>query len=113
MCSGYGFESWPCYVSDHLVPVPVPLLVSTERYLIVFVPFQGATIKRIMEDTETKITVSSINEINSFNMERVITIRGSIDQMSKAEAEISSKLRAAFESDIQAMVVSWPHQDEV
>jgi insulin-like growth factor 2 mRNA-binding protein 1 len=34
-----------------------------------------------MEDTETKITVSSINEINSFNMERVITIRGTIDQV--------------------------------
>lgn len=67
---------------------------------------QGATIKRIMEDTDTKITVSSINEINSFNMERVITIRGGIEEMSKAEAEISSKLRSAFESDVQAMV---PH----
>ena len=59
-----------------------------------------------MEETETKITVSSIHEINSFNMERVITIRGTIDQMTKAEAEISSKLRSAYESDIQAMVVS-------
>ena len=59
-----------------------------------------------MEETETKITVSSINEINSFNMERVITIRGTIDQMTKAEAEISSKLRSAYESDIQALVVS-------
>ena len=39
-------------------------------------------------------------------MERVITIRGTIDQMTKAEAEISSKLRSAYESDIQAMVVS-------
>ena len=59
-----------------------------------------------MEETETKITVSSINEINSFNMERVITILGPIDQMTKAEAEISSKHRSAYESDIQAMVVS-------
>jgi insulin-like growth factor 2 mRNA-binding protein 1 len=41
-----------------------------------------------MEETDTKITVSSINEINSFNMERVITIRGGLEEMSKAEAEI-------------------------
>ena len=27
--------------------------------------------------------------------------------MSKAESEISSKLRSAYESDVQAMVVSW------
>jgi insulin-like growth factor 2 mRNA-binding protein 1 len=39
-------------------------------------------------------------------MERVITIRGSLEEMSKAEAEISSKLRTAYESDVQAMVVS-------
>ena len=67
---------------------------------------QGATIKKIMEDSTTKITVSSINEINSFNLERIITIAGEIDQISKAEAEISTKLRAAYENDIQAMAVS-------
>jgi insulin-like growth factor 2 mRNA-binding protein 1 len=59
-----------------------------------------------MDETDTKITVSSINEISSFNMERVITIRGGLEEMSKAEAEISSKLRSAYESDVQAMVVS-------
>ena len=35
----------------------------------------GATIKKIMEDTDTKITVSSVNDINSFNLERIITIK--------------------------------------
>ena len=65
--------------------------------------FQGATIKRIMEETDTKITVSSINEINAFNVERVITIKGeSAESMSKAEAEISAKLRAAYEGDVMA-----------
>ena len=68
---------------------------------------QGATIKKIMEDTDTKITVSSINDINSFNMERIITINAtSIEAVSKAEAEVSAKLRAAFENDVQAMAVS-------
>ena len=58
-----------------------------------------------MEETNTKITVSSINEINSLNMERIITIAGDIDQISKAEAEISSRLRVAYEHDLQAMTV--------
>ncbi|KAL1514273.1 hypothetical protein ABEB36_003556, partial [Hypothenemus hampei] len=63
----------------------------------------GNTIKRIMQETETKITVSSINDINSFNLERIITVKGSIDNMSKAEAQISAKLRQSYENDLQAM----------
>lgn len=66
----------------------------------------GNTIKRIMQDTDTKITVSSINDINSFNLERIITVKGSIENMSKAEAMISNKLRQSYENDLQAMAVS-------
>lgn len=67
---------------------------------------QGSTIKKIMEETDTKITVSSIAEISNFNMERVITIRGDVEAMGRAEAEVSSKLRQAYENDVQAMNVS-------
>lgn len=63
----------------------------------------GATVKRIMQDTDTKITVSSINDINSFNFERIITVKGSIDNMSRAENQCSSKLRQSYENDLQAM----------
>lgn len=63
----------------------------------------GNTIKRIMQDTESKITVSSINDINSFNLERIITVKGSIENMSRAENQISSKLRQSYENDLQAM----------
>ncbi|KAJ8951878.1 hypothetical protein NQ318_019854, partial [Aromia moschata] len=63
----------------------------------------GNTIKRIMQETDTKITVSSINDINSFNLERIITVKGTIENMSKAEAQISSKLRQSYENDLQAM----------
>ena len=59
-----------------------------------------------MQDTDTKITVSSINDINNFNLERIITVKGSIDNMSKAESMISSKLRQSYENDLQAMAVS-------
>jgi len=64
---------------------------------------QGGTIKKIMEDTDTRITVSSITDINCFNPERVITIKGSIPNISKAEAEVSTKLRAAYETDLALM----------
>lgn len=63
----------------------------------------GTTIKKIMQDTDTKITVSSINDINNFNLERIITVKGSIDNMSKAESMISNKLRQSYENDLQAM----------
>ncbi|XP_017461087.1 PREDICTED: insulin-like growth factor 2 mRNA-binding protein 1, partial [Rhagoletis zephyria] len=63
----------------------------------------GNTIKRIMQETDTKITVSSINDISSFNLERIITVKGQIDNMSRAEAQISSKLRQSYENDLQAM----------
>lgn len=56
-----------------------------------------------MQETDTKITVSSINDINSFNLERIITVKGTIENMSKAEAQISSKLRQSYENDLQAM----------
>ncbi|XP_025832796.1 insulin-like growth factor 2 mRNA-binding protein 1 [Agrilus planipennis] len=63
----------------------------------------GNTIKRIMQETDTKITVSSINDISSFNLERIITVKGTIENMSKAEAQISAKLRQSYENDLQAM----------
>lgn len=63
----------------------------------------GITIKRIMTETETKITVSSINDITSCNPERIITVKGTVESMSKAEAKISLKLRQSYENDVQAM----------
>ena len=87
-----------------LIIISMFFLISNSNYS--FILFQGATIKRIMDDTDTKIAVSSISEISNFNMERIITVKGEIENMSKAEAEISSKLRAAYEADVQAMAVS-------
>ncbi|XP_026489583.1 insulin-like growth factor 2 mRNA-binding protein 1 isoform X4 [Vanessa tameamea] len=63
----------------------------------------GNTIKRIMQETDTKITVSSINDINSFNLERIITVKGSIENMAKAESQISAKLRQSYENDLQVL----------
>ena len=45
-------------------------------------------------------------------MERVITIKGSIDSMSRAEGMISAKLRQSYESDLQAMAVRDDHPSQ-
>ncbi len=88
-------------------PEDIPLKVLAHNNLIGrIIGKQGGTIKRIMEETETKITVSSISEINSFNMERTITIRGQPEDVSRAESEVSTKLRQAYESDLNSMPVS-------
>ena len=45
-----------------------------------------------------------ISQVNSFNIERVITLRGDIENISQAESAISQKLRQSYESDMQGIV---------
>lgn len=68
----------------------------------------GNTIKRIMQETDTKITVSSINDMNSFNLERIITVKGTNENMAKAESQISAKLRQSYENDLQVSTLLFP-----
>lgn len=63
----------------------------------------GNTIKKIMQETDTKITVSSINDLSSFNLERIISVKGTVDNMVAAESLISAKLRQCYENDLQAI----------
>ena len=52
--------------------------------------------------------MSSISDINAFNVERTITIAAAeVENVSRAEAEISSKLRKAYEHDVQEVVVRY------
>lgn len=45
------------------------------------------------------ITVSSINELNSYNAERIISIKGELEQQIRALETIYTKLCAAYEND--------------
>ncbi|GIY98713.1 insulin-like growth factor 2 mRNA-binding protein 1 [Caerostris extrusa] len=83
----------------------VPLKILAHNNLIGrIIGKSGNTIKRIMETTETKITVSSsMQDVNTFNFERVITIKGKLENICKAEQMISSKLRQSYENDLAAM----------
>jgi predicted RNA-binding protein YlqC (UPF0109 family) len=59
----------------------------------------GNIINTIKTDTETNITVSSINELNTANIERIISIKGELNQQVRALEMIYTKLCAAFEHD--------------
>ena len=67
--------------------------------------FDGILCYVKFQETSTKITVSSISDISSYNLERVITIRGSIPDISRAEAEVSRYCAEMF--DLQIMFWIW------
>jgi hypothetical protein len=48
---------------------------------------------------KTSITVSSINELNSYNVERIISIKGEFEQQIRALETIYAKLCVACEND--------------
>lgn len=83
----------------------IPLKILAHNNLIGrIIGKNGNTIKRIMEQTETKIAVSSnIHDLSSFHLERIITVRGKIENIAKAEKMISAKLRQSYENDIALM----------
>ena len=59
----------------------------------------GNIINAIKKDTETNITVSSVNEHHSNDIDRIISIKGELDQQLRALEMIYSKLCLAFEHD--------------
>ncbi|UYV62876.1 IGF2BP3 [Cordylochernes scorpioides] len=83
----------------------IPLKILAHNNLVGrIIGKNGNTIKRIMEQTDTKITVSSnIHDVNSFNLERIVTIKGKLENTCKAEQQISTKLRQSYEHDLAAM----------
>jgi insulin-like growth factor 2 mRNA-binding protein 1 len=46
---------------------------------------------------------SSVHDVSSFNLERIITIKGSLENICKAESMISGKLRQSYESDLASI----------
>jgi len=69
---------------------------------------EGRVIQKIREDTDTRITVSNVQDMQAMCPDRVITIRGSIDNMSSAESCISTKLKECIEKDMQTPGMMMP-----
>ncbi|PWA30368.1 hypothetical protein CCH79_00015756 [Gambusia affinis] len=64
---------------------------------------EGRNLKKVEQDTDTKITISPLQDLTLYNPERTITVKGSIEACCKAEVEIMKKVREAYENDIAAM----------
>jgi len=81
-------------------------MLADDRYCGRIIGKEGKVIKKIREDTDTKITVSnvvfhSVQEMPTIYPDRVISIKGSLDNMAAAEATISTKLRECYEKEMQ------------
>ncbi|XP_061568079.1 insulin-like growth factor 2 mRNA-binding protein 1 isoform X2 [Cololabis saira] len=64
---------------------------------------EGRNLKKVEQDTNTKITISPLQDLTLYNPERTITVKGSIEACCQAEVEIMKKVREAYENDIAAM----------
>ncbi|XP_041087500.1 insulin-like growth factor 2 mRNA-binding protein 1 isoform X1 [Polyodon spathula] len=64
---------------------------------------EGRNLKKVEQDTDTKITISPLQDLTLYNPERTITVKGPIEACCQAEEEIMKKVREAYENDIAAM----------
>ncbi|XP_034395050.1 insulin-like growth factor 2 mRNA-binding protein 1 [Cyclopterus lumpus] len=64
---------------------------------------EGRNLKKVEQDTDTKITISPLQDLTLYNPERTITVKGSLEACSNAEVEVMKKVREAYENDIAAM----------
>lgn len=82
----------------------IPLKILAHNSLVGrLIGKEGRNLKKIEEETGTKITISSLQDLTIYNPERTITVKGSLEACCKAEAEITKKLREAYENDIAAI----------
>ncbi|XP_059899057.1 insulin-like growth factor 2 mRNA-binding protein 1 isoform X1 [Gadus macrocephalus] len=64
---------------------------------------EGRNLKKVEQDTDTKITISPLQDLTLYNPERTITVKGPIEACCLAEAEVMKKVREAYDNDIAAM----------
>ncbi|XP_059355789.1 insulin-like growth factor 2 mRNA-binding protein 2a isoform X4 [Carassius carassius] len=89
---------------DTKVTEDIPLKILAHNSLVGrLIGKEGRNLKKIEEDTETKITISSLQDLTIYNPERTIIVKGSIEACCRAEVEIMKKLREAYENDIAAI----------
>uniref|UniRef100_A0A6Q2XIQ8 RRM domain-containing protein n=1 Tax=Esox lucius TaxID=8010 RepID=A0A6Q2XIQ8_ESOLU len=82
----------------------VPLKILAHNSLVGrLIGKEGRNLKKIEDETGTKITISSLQDLTIYNPERTITVQGSLEACCKAEGEIMRKLREAYENDIAAI----------
>ncbi|XP_075572288.1 insulin-like growth factor 2 mRNA-binding protein 2 isoform X6 [Pelecanus crispus] len=82
----------------------IPLKILAHNSLVGrLIGKEGRNLKKIEQDTGTKITISPLQDLTIYNPERTITVKGSTEACSSAEVEIMKKLREAYENDMVAV----------
>uniref|UniRef100_A0A8C0F928 Insulin like growth factor 2 mRNA binding protein 2 n=1 Tax=Bubo bubo TaxID=30461 RepID=A0A8C0F928_BUBBB len=82
----------------------IPLKILAHNSLVGrLIGKEGRNLKKIEQDTGTKITISPLQDLTIYNPERTITVKGSTEACSNAEVEIMKKLREAYENDVVAI----------
>ncbi|KAG5833902.1 hypothetical protein ANANG_G00280830 [Anguilla anguilla] len=82
----------------------IPLKILAHNSLVGrLIGKEGRNLKKIEQETGTKITISSLQDLTIYNPERTITVKGSIQACCKAEEDIMRKLREAYENDLAAV----------
>uniref|UniRef100_A0A673FIV3 Insulin-like growth factor 2 mRNA-binding protein 2 n=1 Tax=Sinocyclocheilus rhinocerous TaxID=307959 RepID=A0A673FIV3_9TELE len=92
--------------NDTKIVEEVPLKILANNSLVGrLIGKEGRNLKKIEQDTGTKITISSLQELTIYNQERTITVRGGVEECCNAEVEIMKKLREAHENDVASLNV--------
>ncbi|XP_056354490.1 insulin-like growth factor 2 mRNA-binding protein 2 isoform X2 [Oenanthe melanoleuca] len=82
----------------------IPLKILAHNSLVGrLIGKEGRNLKKIEQDTGTKITISPLQDLTIYNPERTITVKGSTEACASAQVEITRKLREAYESDVLAV----------
>uniref|UniRef100_A0A671T295 Insulin-like growth factor 2 mRNA-binding protein 2 n=1 Tax=Sinocyclocheilus anshuiensis TaxID=1608454 RepID=A0A671T295_9TELE len=90
--------------NDTKIVEEVPLKILANNSLVGrLIGKEGRNLKKIEQDTGTKITISSLQDLTIYNQERTITVRGGVEECCNAEVEIMKKLREAHENDVASL----------
>ncbi|XP_065839545.1 insulin-like growth factor 2 mRNA-binding protein 2 isoform X2 [Oscarella lobularis] len=91
---------------DKIHPLPtVPLKILAHDDLVGrLIGRGGYSLKKIAAETGTRVNISKQAELTPWNMERTVTIAGPIEFCSRAEREISRRLRQFYEDDMAKLV---------
>lgn len=90
--------------NDTKIVEEVPLKILAHNSLVGrLIGKEGRNLKKIEQDTGTKITISALQDLTIYNQERTITVRGGVEECCNAEVEIMKKLTEAHENDVASL----------
>uniref|UniRef100_A0A4W4EYH6 RRM domain-containing protein n=1 Tax=Electrophorus electricus TaxID=8005 RepID=A0A4W4EYH6_ELEEL len=89
---------------DTKITEEIPLkILAHNNFVGRLIGKEGRNLKKIEQDTGTKITISPLQDLTLYNPERTITVKGSVEACARAEEEVMKKLRESYENDVAAM----------